>query len=158
MDTCEHKERTSLPHCPVLKEPSRGVRRRERGGGRGKKRPRPGPNGGNSAEVKPSFCLLWIKDAFEKQRVFLSHRGPSGLWAMLVPCFLVGVCECACTSVHIRVRGQECRNGEDRVTCSRERNMLRRGCWKEDSISSVYEEEKREDIAIESDRWRGGRK
>lgn len=28
-----------------------------------------------------------------------------------------------------------------RVTCSRERNMLLRGCWKEDSISSVYEEE-----------------
>lgn len=32
--------------------------------------------------------------------------------------------------------------------------MQLRGCWKEDSISSVYEE-KREDIAIEPDRWRG---
>lgn len=33
--------------------------------------------------------------------------------------------------------------------------MQLRGCWTEDSISSVYEE-KREDAAIESDRWRGG--
>lgn len=79
MDTCEHKERTALPHCPMLKERSRGVSRRERGGDRGKKGPRPGPNGGNSAEVKPSFCLPGIKEAFEKQRVFLSHGGPSGL-------------------------------------------------------------------------------
>lgn len=36
--------------------------------------------------------------------------------------------------------------------------MLLRGCWKEHSISSVHEEEKREDIAMESDRWRGGSK
>lgn len=79
MDTCEHKEPTSLPLCPALKEHSWGVSRRERGGPREKKGPRPGPNGGNSAEVKPSFCLLWIKEAFEKQRVFLSHGGPSGL-------------------------------------------------------------------------------
>ena len=29
---------------------------------------------------------------------------------------------------------------EDRVTRSRERNMPLRGCWKEDGVSSVYEE------------------
>lgn len=46
---------------------------------------RPGPNGGNSAEVKPSFCSSRIKEAFERQRVFLFHGGPSKLQAMLVP-------------------------------------------------------------------------
>lgn len=41
-------------------------------------------------EVKPSFCLLWIKEAFERQRVFLFHGGPSKLQAMLVPGCVVG--------------------------------------------------------------------
>lgn len=90
MDTCEHKGRTSHPHCPVLKGPSGGVSRRERGGDR-EKGPRPGPNGGNSAEVKPSFCPPRIKEAFERQRVFLFRGGPSKLQAMLVVgCVVVG--------------------------------------------------------------------
>lgn len=89
MDTCEHKGRTSHPHCPMLKGPSGGVSRRERGGDK-EKGPRPGPNGGNSAEVKPSFCSLWIKEAFERQRVFLFHGGPSKLQAMLVLGCVVG--------------------------------------------------------------------
>lgn len=133
MDTCEHKGRTSHPHCPMLKEPSGGVSRRERGGGK-KEGPRPGPNGGNSVEVKPSFCLLWIKEAFERQRVFLFHGGPSKLQAMLVLGCVVGGWGGG-TGVWTQ--------GEDRVTRSRERNMLRQGCWKADSISSVYEGEKR---------------
>lgn len=54
-----------------------------------KKGPRPRPNGGNSAEVNPSFCSPWIKEAFERQRVFLFHGGPSKLQAMLV--LLLGV-------------------------------------------------------------------
>lgn len=61
----------------MLKGPSGAVSRR---GTR-----RPGPNGGNSAEVKPSFCSSRIKEAFERQRVFLFHGGPSKLQAMLVP-------------------------------------------------------------------------
>lgn len=38
VDTCEHKGRTSHPHCPTLKSPSGGVSRRERGGDKGRKR------------------------------------------------------------------------------------------------------------------------
>lgn len=41
-------------------------------------------------EVKLSFCLPWIKEAFERQRVFLFHRGPSRLQAMLVLGCVVG--------------------------------------------------------------------
>lgn len=41
----------------------------------------PGPlNGGNSVEVKPSFCLRQIKEAFERR----PRRGPDELQAMLV--------------------------------------------------------------------------
>lgn len=90
MDTCEHKGSTSHPQHPVLKGPSGGVSRRERGGDK-EKGPRPGPNGGNSAEVNPSFCSLRIKEAFERQRVFLFHGGPSKLQAMLVLLLGVGV-------------------------------------------------------------------
>lgn len=35
-------------------------------------------------EVKSSFCSQRIKEAFERQRVFLFHGGPSKLQAMLV--------------------------------------------------------------------------
>lgn len=86
MDTYEHKGHTSHPHHAMLKEASEGVsRRRERRGQKNKiKGPRPGPNGGNSAEVKPSFCSSRIKEAFERQRAFLFCGGPSKLQAMLV--------------------------------------------------------------------------
>lgn len=40
--------------------------------------------------MKPSFCLPWIKEAFERQRVFLFHGGPSKLQAMLVLGCVVG--------------------------------------------------------------------
>lgn len=43
-------------------------------GGRGGSSP--GSNGGNSAEVNPSFCSLWIKGTFERQRAFLFKGGP----------------------------------------------------------------------------------
>lgn len=80
-DTCEHKGHTSHPHHAMLKE----ARRRERRGRKNKiKGPGPGPNGGNSAEVKPSFCSSRIKEAFERQRAFLFRGGPSKLQAMLV--------------------------------------------------------------------------
>lgn len=41
-------------------------------------------------EVKPSFCLLRIKEAFERQRVFLFRGGPSKLQAMLVLGYVAG--------------------------------------------------------------------
>lgn len=40
--------------------------------------------------MKPSFCSPWIKEAFERQRVFLFHGGPSKLQAMLVLGCVVG--------------------------------------------------------------------
>lgn len=98
---------------------------------------RPGPNGGNSAEVKPSFCSSRIKEAFERQRVFLFHGGPSKLQAMLVP----ELCCWGGGGGGWRVEGGGDRSvwtqAGDRVTRSGERNMLLRGCWKEDSVSSV---------------------
>lgn len=82
------------PPLPHAERTQRGVSRRERGGDK-EKGPRPGPNGGNSEEVKPSFCSPQIKEAFERQRVFLFHGRPSKLQAMLVLGCVVG-------------RGQEC--------------------------------------------------
>lgn len=40
--------------------------------------------------MKPSFCSPGIKEAFERQRVFLFHGGPSKLQAMLVLGCVVG--------------------------------------------------------------------
>lgn len=67
--------------------------------------------------------------------MFLFHGGPSKLQAMLVLGCVVGGLGGEATGVWTQA--------EDRVTRSRERNMVLRGCWKEDSVSSVYEEKKK---------------
>lgn len=113
------KSPTSHPRHPTLKGPSEGVSSRERGGDE-HEGPGQGPNGGNSAEVKPSFCSPRIKEAFERQRVFLFHGGPSKLQAMLVLGCVVGRVEGEGRGGGTGARTQ----AEDRVTCSRERNMV----------------------------------
>lgn len=82
----------NTPNSPCQKSPV-GVWEQ---GGVQQRGPRPGPNGGNSAEVKLSFCSFWIKRTFERQRAFLFHRGPSkaaGHACSELCCF--GVCVCA---------------------------------------------------------------
>lgn len=113
--------------------------------------------------MKPSFCSPRIKEAFERQRVFLFGRGPSKLQAMLVlGCVVQGGGVGGVWDKSVDTGGRGRGRKTELLAPGREICYCMRGCWKEDSISSVHEEGEKKrrggGKGVETVRWGYGRR